>query len=80
MKNILRGRARTLSVLTMKFSALEVRRIEKAVVSCGCERDAAPSWARKILLGNVEAVLRERKARTPIRQQRRRVEDEHGHG
>jgi hypothetical protein len=66
MKNtVTRPRARGFSVLTIKFSAPEVRRIEKAAASCGFE-NAGPDWARRILMGNADAVLRSRKPASAV--------------
>jgi hypothetical protein len=59
MKNT--ARVREMSRLTMKFTAAEVRLIEKAAKMCGWRRGESATFARVLLLGAAAACLPSRK-------------------
>ena len=65
MKNT-SGPARSLRMRTLRFTELEYRRIEKASKICGWKIGESARFARRALLRNVAAVLREKKARLAV--------------
>src|ERR1700689_2071446 len=69
MKDTIKPRRSPL-IRTLSFTEPEHRRIERAATSCGRKASESALWAREILLGIVDGVLRERKARTSVSAQR----------
>jgi hypothetical protein len=56
-----RSRSLTMQSLTMRFTAAEVRRIQRAAKVCGWQSGESGSFAHNLLLRNVKAILTERR-------------------